>query len=84
MSIVCTLHRPDNLCVVIVGTVDHEQVLQSMKDFDEKIVSKGSLPPLKRPWTSPVPALLKSVDKVVEYGADDADHGMVGQPPFIG
>jgi len=70
-------YRPDNLCVIIVGTVNHEEVFESLKEFEEKIASKGSLSPLTRPWTSPVPPLEKSVDKIVEYGADEEDHGMV-------
>ena len=72
-----SLFRPDNLCVIIVGTVNHEEVFESLKEFEEKIASKGSLSPLTRPWTSPVPPLEKSVDKIVEYGADEEDHGMV-------
>ena len=69
--------RPDNLCLIIVGEVNHEEIFESLKDFDEKISSKGGLPPMTRPWTSKVPPLGESVHKIVEYGADDEDHGMV-------
>lgn len=70
-------YRPDNLCVIIVGQVNHEEIFDSLKDFDEKIASKGALTPMTRPWSSKVPPFEKSVDRVVEYGADDEDHGMV-------
>jgi len=70
-------YRPDNLCVIIVGQVDHEEIFESLKDFDEKISAKGPLPPMTRPWTSKVAPLEESVNKLVEYGADDEDSGML-------
>ena len=69
--------RPDNLCVIIAGSVDHLKILESLKEFDDKIASRGKLPASPRPWSSPVPPLQQSVDKIVEFGADDEDHGMV-------
>ena len=60
-----------------MGQVDHEEIFESLKDFDEKISAKGPLSPMTRPWTAKVAPLEESVNKLVEYGADDEDSGMV-------
>ena len=66
--------------MIIVGQVNHDEIFESLKDFDEKMASKGPLPPMTRPWTSKVAPFEKSLDKLVEYGADDEDSGMVSDP----
>ena len=73
-------YRPDNLTLIITGQVDPQDVFKTMSAMDEKIknkLEKNLLPKMERPWMSPVPELTKSVTKVVPFGNDTEDKGMV-------
>ncbi|XP_033118146.1 uncharacterized protein C05D11.1-like [Anneissia japonica] len=70
-------YRADNLCLIITGQVEQEQVFEKLKEFEDKIIGKGELPPLTRPWQSPVPPLLESVVQTIPYPSDDETNGMV-------
>ncbi|PIK38225.1 hypothetical protein BSL78_24935 [Apostichopus japonicus] len=72
-----SFYRPDNLCLVITGQVSAEEVFKALDPFEEKIVSKGSLPPHTRPWMSAVPPLEAPIDQVVPYPSDDESNGLV-------
>ncbi|KAL3870528.1 hypothetical protein ACJMK2_038582 [Sinanodonta woodiana] len=78
---VCAYHkafyRPDNLSVIITGHVEPDKVFAALQPLEEKIVSKGPLPPFSRPWQSQVPPLKASVIKTVPYPSDNESHGMV-------
>ncbi|CAG8536114.1 8053_t:CDS:10 [Ambispora leptoticha] len=72
-------YRPDNLSLVIVGKVMQENLLRALQSLDERIASKGPLPPIKRPWVeSPaVPPLEKSVVQVVEFPDEGESMGEI-------
>lgn len=73
-----SFYRPDNLCLVISGKVKKEEVFATLEPFEQKILKKGSLPPMTRPWvTSPVPPLTKSVDEIIKFPSDDEETGIV-------
>lgn len=44
-----SMYRPDNLCVVITGSVDEEELLQIMNDFDNQL-TPAPTEPHKRPF----------------------------------
>ena len=60
-------------CSIITGDVTLEQVAKSLESFEQRIVSKGVLSPMTRPWSSPVPPLTTSVDKTITFASDDED-----------
>ncbi|XP_072172090.1 uncharacterized protein C05D11.1-like [Diadema setosum] len=70
-------YRPDNLCLIITGQVKAEDVFRSLAPFEEKIISKGALPPHVRPWQTPVPPLPEKVVETMPYPSDDEANGMV-------
>ena len=35
-------YRPENLCVIITGQIDPKQVFETVKPFEDKILSKAS------------------------------------------
>ncbi|CDS09692.1 hypothetical protein LRAMOSA02369 [Lichtheimia ramosa] len=72
-------YRPDNLCLVITGTVDHDRVLQALDPVERNILSKGPLPPMQRPWisTGDFPNLSKNVEEVVLFPDEDESMGTV-------
>ena len=41
-------YRPDNLCLIIAGSMDPAELLAKLDKFEDKIVSKGELPPMER------------------------------------
>ena len=44
-------YRPDNLCLIVTGQVQADQLFKALAPFEEKILSKASLAyPL---WDSP-------------------------------
>lgn len=73
------MYRPDNLCVIITGTVDETELLDVMGKFDDE------LPPLeenvskKRPFVdSPsIPSLEQTIVKEVEFPDDDESMGEI-------
>eukprot|EP00794_Sanderia_malayensis_P015886 gene15886-17486_t len=78
---VCDYHasyyRPDNLCLVVTGNVEADKVLKVVREFEEKIVSKGDLPEFCRPWQSPVPELKETVERTIEFPTEDESNGMI-------
>jgi hypothetical protein len=58
--------------------VEAQKVFEALRPVEEKILKKGALPPMVRPWTSPVPPFPASVDVEIEFPAeDDTTGGMV-------
>ncbi|XP_064616831.1 uncharacterized protein C05D11.1-like [Liolophura sinensis] len=78
---VCAYHhefyRPENLCVIITGKVDPQEVFDALKPVEDKITAKGDRPAFTRPWQSPVPPLTQTVEKRLPYPSDEETHGMV-------
>ncbi|KAG0369266.1 hypothetical protein BGZ54_010424 [Gamsiella multidivaricata] len=72
-------YRPDNLCLIISGRVDHQKLLDALDPVEERIISKGPLPPMKRPWVdSPqAPLMSKTTKATVTFPSEDEDMGEV-------
>ncbi|OAA69384.1 Metalloenzyme, LuxS/M16 peptidase-like, metal-binding protein [Akanthomyces lecanii RCEF 1005] len=75
------MYQPRNLCVVIVGETDHNDLLQKLDDFEERIAA--DIPalntPFKRPWVdSEQPqALTETIVTTAEFPDDDESIGEV-------
>uniref|UniRef100_S4REB2 Uncharacterized protein n=1 Tax=Petromyzon marinus TaxID=7757 RepID=S4REB2_PETMA len=72
-----TFYRPENLCLIITGQVDPEEVFRALDLTEQKIKSKDPLPPHVRPWQSSVPEFTDLTESVVQYPSDDETTGMV-------
>ncbi|KAI5704049.1 hypothetical protein M8J75_001491 [Diaphorina citri] len=70
-------YRPENLCLIITGQVEAEDIFRALKPLEEKIMAKGDRGDFTRSWQSPVPPLTASLDKSVPYPCDNEDNGMV-------
>ena len=74
-------YQPKNLCLVILGTVDHSELLQILDAFETSIL--GDIPkpsaPFKRPWvdSEPIPSLTNSVLETVEFPEEDESAGEI-------
>ncbi|KAF4308857.1 Peptidase M16 [Botryosphaeria dothidea] len=75
------MYQPKNLCLVITGEVDHEDLLAILDKFEESILDV--MPPLdapfKRPWveSEPTPPLSKTIIDTVEFPEDDESTGEI-------
>ncbi|XP_058054864.1 uncharacterized protein C05D11.1-like [Anopheles bellator] len=72
-----TFYRPDNLYVIITGQIKPEDVFAALEPVEQKILSKGALPPFKKPWQTPVAPLAESKNLHINYPADEEDCGLV-------
>ncbi|KAF9586373.1 hypothetical protein BGW38_006117 [Lunasporangiospora selenospora] len=72
-------YRPDNLCLIVSGQVDHGKLLDALAPVEERILSKGPLPPMKRPWVdSPqAPLMTETTNTTVTFPSEDEDMGEV-------
>ncbi|KAI9221340.1 Metalloenzyme, LuxS/M16 peptidase-like protein [Blastocladiella britannica] len=71
-------YRPDNLCLIISGKVDHEQLLSQLSETEKKIASKGALPAIPRPWVdSDKTELVATYSEVVPFPDEDESKGNV-------
>ncbi|CAL1530529.1 unnamed protein product [Lymnaea stagnalis] len=70
-------YRPENLCLIICGMVNHEDVFKALAPMEKKILSKGPRPPFTRPWQGDIPPLTQSVKETVLYPSEDDEYGMV-------
>ncbi|KAH9905054.1 Metalloenzyme, LuxS/M16 peptidase-like protein [Xylariomycetidae sp. FL2044] len=74
-----TMYQPRNMCIIIIGEVDHEHLLQILGQFEDSvkddIPSTGS--PFRRPWIeSPQPPALKSTNvESIEFPEEDESTG---------
>lgn len=75
------MYQPKNLRVVIVGEVDHANLLDVLDKFEDDIVDKVPAydAPFKRPWTDSriTPPLEKTTVKVVEFPEEDESMGEI-------
>ncbi|KAF8244277.1 hypothetical protein K440DRAFT_647002 [Wilcoxina mikolae CBS 423.85] len=75
------MYQPKNLCVVIVGKVDHDDLLTVLDKFEDNIIADIPDPasPWRRPWVDspPVPLLTKSSIATVEFPEKDESMGEV-------
>lgn len=81
------MYQPKNLCLVLIGEVDHNDLLKTLDDFEDGILDL--IPPVdapfKRPWidSKRTPPLKESVIETVEFPEEDESSGeiMIG---FLG
>ena len=75
------MYQPKNLCLVIMGEVDHEDLLSIVDDFESTITDIIPKPnaPFKRPWveTSQAPSLEKTIVETLEFPEEDESIGEV-------
>ncbi|KAF3064951.1 hypothetical protein GL218_02149 [Daldinia childiae] len=73
------MYQPRNMCIIIVGEVDHDNLLTILDQFEESV--KDDLPPLdapfKRPWieSAQPPPLEKTIVETVEFPEEDESIG---------
>lgn len=70
-------YRPDNLFVIITGQINAEDIFKALEPIEQKILSKGELPPFIRPWQTPVAPLAESKTLKIVYPADEEDCGLL-------
>ena len=63
--------------MIITGQVDACDVFKAMTQFEEKVIAKGSLPAMERPWSSPTPPFKEPKDHVISFPTDDMSTGLV-------
>jgi Zn-dependent M16 (insulinase) family peptidase len=75
------MYQPKNLCLIITGEVDHEDMLQTLDKFEYSILDIIPSPqsPFKRPWVESLqaPALQRSLVETVEFPEDDESSGEI-------
>jgi Zn-dependent M16 (insulinase) family peptidase len=75
------MYQPKNLRVILIGEIDHTQLLHIMDEFEDSIVDL--MPPIDAPFTRPfvdskkTPPLEKSIIKTVEFPEEDESSGEV-------
>ena len=75
------MYQPKNLCVILVGAVDHQSLLDILDKFEESILD--NVPkidaPFKRPWidSKQVSGLEKSTREIVLFPEEDETMGEI-------
>ena len=75
------MYQPKNLRLVIIGEIDHTELLDILEAFEDSIMD--DIPPVnspfQRPWidSKPTPELKESVTKTVEFPEEDESSGEV-------
>ncbi|KAL9041013.1 MAG: hypothetical protein Q9214_004260, partial [Letrouitia sp. 1 TL-2023] len=75
------MYQPKNLCLILIGTIDHANLLNILEEFELSIVN--DIPrldaPFKRPWveSDPTPPLQRSVTETVEFPEEDESTGEI-------
>ncbi|KAF1838330.1 metallopeptidase [Decorospora gaudefroyi] len=81
------MYQPKNLRLVIIGEVDHANLLEVLDVFEDQIVDRVPAydAPFKRPWVESqrTPPLSKTVIDTVEFPEEDESTGEV-QIAFLG
>ena len=74
-------YQPRNLCLVIVGEVDHENMLIILDKFEDTVLDDIPKPNshFRRPWveSTPAPPLKASILEVVEFPEEDESTGQI-------
>ena len=45
-----SMYRPENLCVIITGSIDQDELLEIMTEFDNELPSSTNMGTFKRPF----------------------------------
>ena len=75
------LYQPQNLCLLLAGTIDHEDLLLTLEKFEESILP--DIPdknrPFQRPWldSAQPPPISETRIEVVEFPEEDESVGEV-------
>jgi len=75
-------YRPENLCVIVIGSVNTEELLSTLQITENKIISKRlehnwQQRPFERPWKDPIPPMPPLENQVISitFPADDESSG---------
>ena len=75
------MYQPKNLCLVLTGEVNHEELLHILNDFEDTIIDDVPAmdAPFQRPWTEskPTPPLAKTIVETVQFPEEDESMGEV-------
>jgi Zn-dependent M16 (insulinase) family peptidase len=75
------MYQPKNLCLVLIGEIDREHLLQILDQFESSILTDvpSMDAPFKRPWidSDPTPPLSKSVIDTVKFPEEDESSGEI-------
>ncbi|KAG8525481.1 uncharacterized protein KY384_009125 [Bacidia gigantensis] len=75
------MYQPKNLCIVLVGAVNHTNLLDVLDEFEDTILDSVPKPdaPFKRPWvdSEQAPPLKESVTEVVQFPEEDETMGEI-------
>lgn len=75
------MYQPRNLCIMIVGEVDHDNLITILEKFDGEMQEHFPDPhvPWARPWTKNVetPPLKSSIIDTVEFPEEDESMGEI-------
>ncbi|KAH8731503.1 zinc metalloprotease-like protein [Phaeosphaeriaceae sp. PMI808] len=81
------MYQPKNIRLVLIGEVDHNNLLDILDKFEDSIVDKVPAydAPFMRPWveSNPTPPLSKTVVDTVEFPEEDESTGEI-QIAFLG
>ncbi|PMD34524.1 zinc metalloprotease-like protein [Hyaloscypha variabilis F] len=73
------MYQPKNLCLVLVGEVDEDHLLQILDDFEDGVLDDIPKPsaPFKRPWTESAqpPAIKQTIVESVPFPEEDESMG---------
>jgi Zn-dependent M16 (insulinase) family peptidase len=72
-------YRPDNLCLIVTGKVEKNELLKALEPVEESIIERGPLPEMQRPWvsTGSFPNLEKDIEETVLFADEDESMGSV-------
>lgn len=70
------MYRPDNLCVVVTGSIDEKEFLAIMEEFDNALVALPETPN-KRPFvdSKPIVPLFEDIIREIEFPDKDESAG---------
>ena len=75
------MYQPKNLCLVIVGEIDHKDMLRILDSFEDTILDDIPKPnaPFRRPWveSKQTPSLRESSIETVEFPEEDESSGEI-------
>ncbi|KAK5579650.1 hypothetical protein RB653_009335 [Dictyostelium firmibasis] len=64
-------YRPDNAALMVVGDINIDDIFKSLDSTMKKIISKGELSPMERPWSSIPTPFSESTTKKFLFPSED-------------
>ncbi|KAI1006245.1 Uncharacterized protein K3495_g1977 [Podosphaera aphanis] len=75
------MYQPKNLCLVIVGEIDQDHLLQILDNFEDGILSDVPSPdtPFRRPWVESAqpPAISATIIEAIDFPEEDESMGEI-------